>query len=70
MKLRTITYYRQDHYGDALCAENMFDARENVVPRIGEVVILRTLPNRHRVVDVVYDQFKQNVEVYLRMTVT
>lgn len=70
MKLRTITYYRQDQYGDIYHGEEMFDARENVVPRIGEVVILRNQHQRHRVVDVVYDQFKQNVEVYLRLTVT
>lgn len=66
MKLRRIKYYRTDKYGDLYAGEDAFDARENVVPRIGERVVLRDIAIHLEVFKVVYDQFHQTVEIFLQ----
>jgi hypothetical protein len=66
MKLRRIKYYRTDKYGDLYAGEDAFDARENVVPRVGERVLLHSITFQLEVYKVVYDQFHQTVEIYLQ----
>lgn len=70
MKIRRMVIFKQDQYGDLFHSEESFDPRENVIPRVGEYITPRGDNTNHKVTKVVYDQFKNVVEVYIRFSIT